>query len=304
MITRRGLLTALGGIFAGAFGLAGYAGAVEPRWRLAVTRYRPAIPAWPDDLPLRIVFLSDLHVGEPHVSLERLASIVETSNALRPDLILLGGDYVAGNALTYKTYPPAEWAGVLGGLRAPAGVFAVLGNHDWWYGARRAARRQLPDGAEPVRLALEGAGIPVLENRAVALQTSGRRFWLAGLGDQLALVKGHGVFAGVDDLPGTLAQIDDDAPALLLAHEPDIFASVPNRVALTLSGHTHGGQIRLFGYSPVVPSRFGNRYAYGQVVEDNRHLIVSGGIGTSILPIRFGVPPEIVVIELGARPLA
>ncbi len=99
--------------------------------------------------------------------------------------------------------------------------------------------------------------------------------------------------------PGTLAKITDDAPVILLAHEPDIFPRVPDRVAITLSGHTHGGQVRLFGYSPVVPSRFGNRYAYGHVVEDNRHLLVSGGLGCSILPVRFGSPPEIVMLELG-----
>ena len=86
---------------------------------------------------------------------------------------------------------------------------------------------------------------------------------------------------------------------ILLAHEPDIFPRVPARVALTLSGHTHGGQVRLFGYSPVVPSRYGNRYAYGHIIEDNRHLIVSGGLGCSILPVRLGCPPEIVMVELG-----
>ena len=94
--------------------------------------------------------------------------------------------------------------------------------------------------------------------------------------------------------------MNDGSPVILLAHEPDIFPDVPKRVSLTLSGHTHGGQIRLFGYSPVVPSRFGNRYAYGHVVEDDRHLIVSGGLGFSILPIRFGVRPEILSIELGS----
>jgi predicted MPP superfamily phosphohydrolase len=84
-----------------------------------------------------------------------------------------------------------------------------------------------------------------------------------------------------------------------MAHEPDVFPTVPARVSLTLSGHTHGGQIRLFGYSPIVPSRFRNRYAYGHVIEDGRNLIVSGGLGCSIAPIRFGSPPEIVVVELG-----
>lgn len=91
----------------------------------------------------------------------------------------------------------------------------------------------------------------------------------------------------------------DDAPLILMAHEPDVFPRVPSRVSLTLSGHTHGGQVRLFGYSPMVPSAYGNRYAYGHVVEDGRHLCVSGGLGCSIAPIRFGSPPEIMVVELG-----
>jgi hypothetical protein len=153
------------------------------------------------------------------------------------------------------------------------------------------------------RLALEKAGVPVYENDAVRLVKDGRPFWLAGLGDQVALIRGRRwgrmLFDGVDDLPGTLAKVTDGAPVILLAHEPDIFARTPARVALTISGHTHGGQVRLFGYSPVVPSQFGNRYAYGHVIENGRHLIVSGGLGCSVLPVRFGVPPEIVFIEVG-----
>ena len=94
--------------------------------------------------------------------------------------------------------------------------------------------------------------------------------------------------------------VTDGAPILLLAHEPDIFPTVPARIALTLSGHTHGGQVRILGYSPLVPSDYGNRYAYGHVVEAGRHLVVSGGIGPGKLPVRFGVPPEIVPVELSA----
>ncbi len=86
---------------------------------------------------------------------------------------------------------------------------------------------------------------------------------------------------------------------ILMAHEPDIFPQVPDRVSLTLSGHTHGGQVRLFGHAPVVPSRYGSRYAYGHIIEGGRHLIVSGGLGCSILPLRFASPPEINLIELG-----
>jgi predicted MPP superfamily phosphohydrolase len=86
-----------------------------------------------------------------------------------------------------------------------------------------------------------------------------------------------------------------------MAHEPDVFPKVPARVSLTVSGHTHGGQVRIFGYAPIVPSRYGSRYVYGHVIEEKRNLIVSGGLGCSSLPIRFGSPPEIVVIELGGR---
>ena len=104
----------------------------------------------------------------------------------------------------------------------------------------------------------------------------------------------------MDDLPGTLAQVTDAAPVSLMAHEPDIFPDVPARVAVTLSGHTHGGQIRVFGRSPFVPSRFGSRYIHGHIIEGGRHLIVSAGLGMSGIPVRFGAPPEIVVVELGA----
>ena len=142
-----------------------------------------------------------------------------------------------------------------------------------------------------------------MENDAVRIDKDGHGIWIAGLADQLALrprkAWNRKHFVGLDDLDGTLAKVNDGSPVILLAHEPEIFPDVPKRVSLTLSGHTHGGQIRLFGYSPVVPSRFGNRYAYGHVVEDDRHLIVSGGLGFSILPIRFGVRPEILSIELG-----
>ena len=149
---------------------------------------------------------------------------------------------------------------------------------------------------------LEARGIPVMENDVLRLTQDGRPFWLAGLGDQNAFYIQQD-WSGVDDLPGTLAKVSDDAPVILLAHEPDIFPEVPARVSLTLSGHTHGGQVRLLGWSPVTPSHYGNRYAYGHVVEGGRHLIVSGGLGVSGLPVRFGVPPEVVLVELGHAPL-
>jgi predicted MPP superfamily phosphohydrolase len=139
-----------------------------------------------------------------------------------------------------------------------------------------------------------------MENDAVLLGEPGARFWLAGIGDQLAVPLGQGRFRGVDDLPATMARIASDDPVILMVHEPDIFTKVPDRVSLTLAGHTHGGQMRVpFLWPAFVPSQYGARFAYGHIVEGGRDLIVSGGLGTSIVPLRIGVPPEIVRVELG-----
>lgn len=249
-------------------------------------------------MPLRVVVLTDLHACVPWTSVGHVAEFCQRANALEPDIILLLGDYASGPRLSAEM-APSRWAAPLGTLSAPLGVHAVLGNHDY-DGHSRADIARAPTRAER---ALVAAGIPVYTNRAVRIAHAGRGFWLAGLGDQFAFApKRAGRFDrahGVDDLDGTLGQISTDEPALLMAHEPDIFPQVPERVALTLSGHTHGGQIRLFGKTPVVPSRFGSRYVYGHVVEHDRHLIVSSGLGYSGWPVRLGTRAEIVVVELG-----
>jgi predicted MPP superfamily phosphohydrolase len=187
---------------------------------------------------------------------------------------------------------------VLGGLRAPLGVHAVLGNHDYW--EDRTVQRD-GHGTTIARRALEASGIPVYENDVVRLAKAGRPFWLAGLGDQLAYMPARrfrrGRRIGVDDLGATLAKVTDDAPIVLLAHEPDVAARVPARVALQLSGHTHGGQVCLLGWSPVAVS--GKQLTYGHS-RMNCDVVVSGGLGCSIMPFRIGVPPEIVLVTLGA----
>lgn len=302
MITRRGFFRLLGGSVIAAAALGTYAFGIEPMLLTRVKRYSLTPPMWPKGLKLRIVALADIHACRPWMTPERIASLVDQANALQPDLIVLLGDYISRPRWISDWVDYSEWAPALGGLKAPLGVFAVLGNHDWW---EDIAAQNAGQGPTMARKALEGVGIPVLENDVVKLAKDGRAIWIAGLADQLALRPredriGHG-FTGLDDLPGTLAQVTDEAPIILLAHEPDVFPKVPRRVALTLSGHTHGGQVRLFGYSPLVPSRYGNRYAYGHVVEDDRHLIVSGGLGMSILPIRFGVRPELLAIDLGSE---
>lgn len=301
MITRRTFLRGIGVAVGTGIGLAGYAFGVEPLYRLSVTTYRLSPRAWPAGFRLRLAIVADLHAHRYAMPIARIEEIVAVTNGLGADAVLLLGDYMSGKYWRSPRIAAEDWAPVLGQLRAPLGVHAVLGNHDWW---EEPDAQRLRRGPVPSRLQLEKAGVPVYENDVVRLVKDGQPFWLAGLADQIAfitgLVDGRMIFQGLDDLDGTLAKVTDDAPVILMAHEPDIFPKVPDRVALTLSGHTHGGQVRLFGWSPIVPSEFGNRYAYGHVIEDERHLIVSGGLGCSILPVRFGVPPEIVVVELGA----
>jgi predicted MPP superfamily phosphohydrolase len=270
---------------------------VESGFGLVETRWRPRPKAWPADLRLRIVALADVHMAPPHMTPARLEAIVARATALEGDLVVLLGDYAPGMRYVTGRVAPAETARILGKLRAPLGTWAVLGNHDW---SDDPVAQERGHGPTLWHAAMREAGIPVLENEAARLEWQGRPFWLAGLGSQWAFDPRRPQ-SGVDDLDGALAPtLADDAPAILLAHEPDIFPRVPSRVALTLCGHTHGGQVRVFGYSPVVPSRFGNRYAYGHVVEGGRHLVVSGGLGCSIAPVRIGVPPEITIVELGA----
>ena len=298
MISRRHFLR-----FAAGTGLVGaasaaYGGGIEA-WGLRVTRYNVQPPQWPRDMPLKIAALADLHACEPWMDCERIAAIVDRTNSLKPDLIVLLGDYVAGMNGVTRYIPAAEWAAVLAGLKAPLGVHAVLGNHDWW--EDRAVQRQ-GHGVPLARRELEANGIPVYENDAVRLTHAGRPLWLAGLGDQLAFLPAMRfrklVRVGVDDLTATLAKVTDDAPLLLMAHEPDVIMRVPGRVALQLSGHTHGGQMRLFGWSPIAPSRYGSRFSYGHA-RVNSDIIVSGGLGCTALPIRINMPPEIVLVTLG-----
>ncbi len=299
MITRRRFIRTAAGAVASTFALGGYAMGVEPILRLAVTRYHLAPAGWPPELKLTIAALADVHAVVPGMSVERIRQICAAANALNPDVTLLLGDYTRGRKQGW-TVSAADWSKALATLKAPLGVHAILGNHDWWEDTEVQKRGS---GLPVAYRAMEDNGLSVYHNRSVRLTKDGRPFWLAGLGDQLAMLparrKGIVKWSNLHDLPGTLAQVTDDAPVILMAHEPDIFPKVPARVSLTLSGHTHGGQVRVLGYSPVVPSRFGNRYAYGHIRERERDLIVSGGLGCSMIPVRLGVPPEIVLIELG-----
>jgi uncharacterized protein len=138
--------------------------------------------------------------------------------------------------------------------------------------------------------ALAAAGIPVLENDSLAFDAPGGRFHVAGLAD---------VRHRHPDVTTALAAVPDGEPALVLTHDPDPFPHVPERVALTVAGHTHGGQVALpYVRRPFIPSRFGERYARGHVVEHGRHMVVGAGLGTSGLPVRLLAPPELILLEL------
>jgi predicted MPP superfamily phosphohydrolase len=296
MLSRRHFLRTFSGLGVAGVSTVAY-GFSEPELQLRVTRYQVSPPKWPADLKLKIAVIADVHACDPWMSLQRIQTIVEHTNALDADVTVLLGDYVAGHRNVTRFIPADEWASVLSGLKAPLGVHAILGNHDYW--DDRTVQRE-GVGATVARRALEAAGIPVYENDVQRLNKAGQPFWLAGLGDQLAYAPARRYRAikriGVDDLGATLSKVTDDAPVILLAHEPDVARRVPSRVALQLSGHTHGGQVRVLGWSPVAPS--GQLLTYGHV-RMNCDVVVSGGLGCSFVPFRLGVPPEIVLVTVG-----
>lgn len=266
-----------------------------------ITRYRLTPPHWPDDLHLRIAAVADIHACEPWMSIDRIGRIVDQTNSLNADLILLLGDYVGATRFVTGRVPPDSVAKALSALSAPLGVHAILGNHDYWVDG--SVQRSPATDPEMASL-LRANGIPTYINTAHALRKDGHTFWIAGLADQLALLpkpsSGRRSVQGLDDLEGTLSGIPDGAPLLLMAHEPDIFRRSGPRPSLVLSGHTHGGQVDLFGWRPVSASSGSKRYPAGHFIVDGRHLIVSKGLGITGLPVRVGCWPEIVMIELGA----
>jgi predicted MPP superfamily phosphohydrolase len=266
---------------AGAAGVAAWAGWVEPR-RLVVRHDRLALPHWPEALDgLRVGVIADIHAGVPHMGRRAIARAVDRLAAERPDLVVLLGDYLDGSPIFGGRIAPEVVADELGRLEPPLGTIGVLGNHDWMRGGHR------------MWVALERAGITVLENAAVPLETAGTRLWVAGLAD---------VRYRRADPEGTLARVPRGEPVLLLSHDPDAFPHVPERVSLTISGHLHGGQVAIpLLRRPAIPSWYGERYARRHVVERGRRLYVSSGLGTSGLPVRLLAPPEVAVLELGPQ---
>jgi uncharacterized protein len=232
---------------------------------------------WPRGAaPVRAVLISDIHVAGPDMPPERLARIVGQINAMRPDIVLIAGDFVSDKRVATRTYPMAEAVAPLARLRARLGTFAVLGNHDHWRNAAEA------------RAALQAAGITLLSNDAARAGSLA----IGGLDDD---------FTGHDDMRRTLAAMRRLRGArILLSHSPDPFATLADDVGLMLAGHTHCGQIRL----PLIgaisyESRYGDRYGCGRVDERGRTLIVGAGLGTSVLPLRLGAVPDLWLLTIG-----
>ena len=295
MINRRTFLKTFGAMTAAGLGMATYGVVIEPGFLLNTTAYAFTPPNWTPGLKLRAAVIADPHVVEPWFPLTRWRQVINAANALEPDIIFMLGDYVSGLKFRTGTVPIRDTAREAAALHAPLGVYSINGNHDWW-GDKQA--QMLRKGPPEAQRAFEDVGIAVLSNKAVRLQKDGMPFWVTGT-DSMVALRSRGGFMGMADLDATLAQVTDPAPIIHLAHEPDMFANMPQHVSLTLSGHTHGGQVRIAGYAPYIPSAFGRRYSYGHIVEDDCHLIVSGGLGVSDLPVRFGCPPEINLLELG-----
>jgi len=237
--------------------------------------------------PLRIGVISDTHVAAPHTDVARIERLVARMNAERPDVVVLLGDYAGGHEPAAVRAAPETSEILRGvdafrGLSSSLGTWGVLGNHDSWF----------DDAA--IAAALGRAGVTVLDNRAARVERTNGAFWIAGLADMHSPREGPRVGA-------TLGEVTDPAPAIVLTHWPDPFREVPEEVALTLAGHTHCGQVNLPVIGRLVhASKASERWPCGLYDVGGRKLFVTGGVGVSILPVRFRAPPEIVVLTLRA----
>lgn len=248
---------------------------------------------------MHVVVLSDLHACTPWTPLEWIDRIIDRVMAAAPDLIVLPGDFLIGGLFGATPLPMERLAERLSRLQAPLGVHASLGNHDWKNCPEARANGYVETS---VTRAFAAVGLPVLRNDAIELPNGG---WLVGFDTQ----QGIGTPVTPDarhDPERAFAKVPAGASTILMAHEPDWFLDQPEEhtppVALQVSGHTHGGQVSLLGWRPVTASRYGGKLVHGLHARGERHLVVSAGLGFTTLPVRIGVPTEIVSVRLGSRP--
>ena len=269
-------LMALGGVGATTAGAWGFL--IEPRL-VKRRELRLESVRWPGHCrELRVAVLGDFQVGAPWFKIKHLDRVVARVNAMRPDLVVLLGDFVIEGVLFGRFVEPTDIARSLARLEAPFGVYSVLGNHDWWH-----------DGEE-IWKELEGAGITVLENESVPVDLPEGRIWIAGLADDSTRSP---------CVETTFGPVPDDEPVIALAHDPITFFDIPERAVVTFAGHTHGGQISLpFVGTPYGFGGLSRHMMYGLVEEDGKHMYVTSGLGTSAVPLRLNMPPEIAMVTL------
>ncbi len=256
-----------------------YAFCYEPS-RVVVTHRRIALRNWPRELNgFKVAVLADLHQRNTPAELARTRRIVELTNRENPDLVLLLGDFMGERFDRNKdNADPAVVAGLLQSLRSKYGVYAILGNHDHWI-----------DGPA-VREALEKTGVKVLENESAELSAGNAKIILLGLPDRMTR---HDTLK-LDNLPPP-----DGAPVIALSHSPDYFEELALPYPLMLSGHTHGGQVRLPWIGALLlPSQYGRKYSAQYHRTGDRQLFITHGLGTSIIRVRFFCPPEIAILTL------
>lgn len=244
-----------------------------------VRHYALTLPGWPRfERPLRIALLSDHHIGSHTDDVARHGAIAKEVAAFLPDLVLFGGDYVNMMLLGGGRVPPRVIARILARLMGRHGRFAILGNHDYAYGEQEVAA------------ALRAHGIAVLDHEQGAFTFEKHTIGVIGVPDaHVVRPKARALLAG----------LAADRPTIVLLHDPVWFADVPAGPLLTLAGHTHGGQIRLPGLGVVTNASLAPlRWSHGLVVEGGRHMIVTAGLGTGGIPLRVGVPPEFVIVEV------
>lgn len=261
--------------------VAAYSYFIEPN-RLVIHQEDLQIPHWNTKLDgFKIVAISDIHGGSNDVTKEKIRALVELTNAQKPDLIVLLGDYVSqkeGKSSELKM-PMEVVADNLQGFEAKYGVYAIIGNHDWWYDEKK------------VRAEMERIGIKVLENEVESIQVRGETVWLWGIEDYW---KKRQVPTDV------LGKIPNKENIIAMTHNPDSLLKTPSEISLMLAGHSHGGQVNFPFYGAIA---FVNdpRFMADEAVVDEKHIFVTTGVGCSGPQIRFGVPPEIAVLQLFSK---
>lgn len=231
------------------------------------------LPAW-RGAPLRVALVADLHAGAPFAGAEKMRRVAALVAAQKPDLVLLLGDYSINEIPGGSHVATGDWAPAFGSIAAPLGVFGVLGNHDWW------------NDTSAIREDLETSGVRVLENAALPLRSGSEELWLVGIGD---------TFTEHDRVASAFQGVPDGALAIVMSHGPDVTDLLAGRADLVVAGHTHGAQV----YLPLISQGILNlRWRRGLYEVDGAPLYVTSGVGNSILPVRFGVPPEVVVLTL------